>query len=145
MLRAGFFIIGIIMSFSANSESTFPSKKLALCPNTPNCVSSQASDLDHYIEPFKIKGDPEKVWVTFKKILGQQNRTKISEANDSTLHAEATSLIFRFVDDVHAILEPETQLIHVRSASRVGYSDFGVNRKRIESLRKQLQQLGVVE
>ena len=66
------------------------------------------------------------------------------ETHDS-LHAEATSLIFRFVDDVNVILDKQSGFIHIRSASRMGHSDFGVNRKRLETLRKQLKTAGVIE
>lgn len=69
----------------------------------------------------------------------------ITEETEDTLHAEATSLVFRFVDDVDAILNAETGLIHIRSASRVGYSDLGVNRRRMEKLRLALQKAGVIE
>lgn len=133
------------MSLSANSQSSFPLNKLALCPDSPNCVSSQASDSDHYIEPFKIKGEEKEAWAVFQKVLSGQKRTVITETSSQSLHAEVTSLVFRFVDDVQAILDADAGLIHIRSASRVGYSDLGVNRKRVESLRQQLQQAGVVE
>lgn len=131
-----------LQSFSEAAEST---KRLALCPLSPNCVSSQASDSDHYIAPFKIKGKAEDAWEAFKQALAGQSRTVVMEASSDTLHAEASSLIFRFVDDINAILDADAKLIHIRSASRVGYSDLGVNRRRVEALRKQLQQAGVLE
>jgi uncharacterized protein (DUF1499 family) len=135
----------IAMTLSPTSEAAETSLKLAPCPNTPNCVSSQASDSDHYIAPFKIKGKAEDAWTALKQTLAGQKRTVIVEANNGSLHAEATSLVFRFVDDIHAILDADAKLIHIRSASRIGYSDLGVNRKRIEALRQQLQQAGVLE
>jgi uncharacterized protein (DUF1499 family) len=69
----------------------------------------------------------------------------ITHETADTLHAEATSLVFRFVDDINVILDTETNLIHIRSASRTGHSDFGVNRKRIEALRLQLQKAHVID
>lgn len=120
-------------------------KKLPLCPRSPNCVSTQASDSEHRIAPFKIIGDPADAWASLKQALLGQNRTVITAASADTLHAEATSLVFRFVDDIDAILDSEARLIHIRSASRVGYSDLGVNRKRVEALRLALQKAGAIE
>jgi uncharacterized protein (DUF1499 family) len=109
-------------------------------------VSSQApKDSGHYIAPFKIKGKVEDAWAALQRTLAGQERTVITEAGNDALHAEATTLIFRFVDDVDAVLDADAKLIHIRSASRVGYSDLGVNRRRMEALRRQLQQAGVVE
>lgn len=137
------FVIGLlIMSTNTLAEV----KKLPLCPNSPNCVSSQApSDDSHFIAPFKIIAEPEKVWAELKQALLNQPRTVITQETADSLDAEAISLIFRFVDDVKIILDAENKLIHIRSASRVGYGDFGVNRKRMENLRSQLQQAKLIE
>jgi uncharacterized protein (DUF1499 family) len=132
----------IVMTLSTATQAS--EKKLAACPNSPNCVSSQATD-DHFIEPFKIIGNAEEAWAALKNALIGQSRTVITSETANTLHAEATSLVFRFVDDVDAILDADAKLIHIRSASRVGYGDFGVNRKRVEALRSQLQQKHVIE
>ncbi|WP_326501078.1 DUF1499 domain-containing protein [Methylomicrobium sp. Wu6] len=135
----------IIMTLSMPTEAKAAAITLPLCPNRPNCVSSQAADNDHFIAPFKIKGRPEDAFAALKKALSEQSRTVITEAGDTALHAEATSLIFRFVDDVHAILDADAGVIQIRSASRVGYSDLGVNRRRVEALRTTLQQAGAIE
>jgi uncharacterized protein (DUF1499 family) len=133
----------IIMTLSGLTEA----KPLAPCPTSPNCVSSQAAadDSEHFIAPFKIKGNPEYAFTALKNALTEQSRTVITAASENTVQAEATSLIFRFVDDIDAILDKEAGLIHIRSASRVGYSDLGVNRRRMERLRAALQQAGVIE
>lgn len=133
----------IVMTLSTLSQAS--EKKLAPCPSSPNCVSSQAADEGHFIAPFKITGNAEEAWAELKKALTSQSRTVITSETGDTLHAEATSLVFRFVDDIDAILDAEAKIIHIRSASRVGYGDFGVNRKRVEMLRAQLQQAHVVE
>ncbi|MDD5579747.1 MAG: DUF1499 domain-containing protein [Methylobacter sp.] len=134
------------MTLTVNSEANSESRiKLPLCPKSPNCVSSQATDKDHFIAPFKISGKAEDAWTALKKALIGQSRTVITKETEQTLHAEATSLVFRFVDDIDVILDSNAYLIHMRSASRTGYSDFGVNRKRIESLRSQLQQAHVID
>jgi uncharacterized protein (DUF1499 family) len=126
------------------SESSQASEKLALCTSKPNCVSSQAEaqDKKHFIEPFKIRGKPEDAWKAFKQALANQSRTEIISEKENSLHAEAKSAIFRFVDDIDAVLDIEAGIIHIRSASRVGYSDLGVNRKRVEALRLELRKAG---
>jgi uncharacterized protein (DUF1499 family) len=136
--------IGLIIMISTTSNLA-DSKKLPLCPNSPNCVSSQAIDENHFIAPFKIVADTEQVWIALKQALQNQTRTVITQESDAALNAEATSLIFRFVDDINIILDEEQKLIHIRSASRIGYGDFGVNRRRVEQLRAQLKKGGFIE
>ncbi|MDP2901603.1 MAG: DUF1499 domain-containing protein [Methylovulum sp.] len=132
---------------TSSPVTTAAEKKLPLCNNSPNCVSSQAkiADKRHYIAPFEIKGDPEQAWAALKEAITKQSRMVITHETHDTLHAEATSLVMRFVDDINAVLDAKAQLIHIRSASRVGHSDFGVNRRRIEALRTQLQKSGFIE
>ncbi|HEY8036752.1 MAG TPA: DUF1499 domain-containing protein [Methylobacter sp.] len=142
-MKFKFIVYIIVMTLSTATQAS--EKKLAACPNSPNCVSSQATDADHFIAPFKIIGDVEKAWAALKNTLISQSRTVITNETGDTLHAQATSLVFRFVDDIDAILDADARLIHIRSASRVGYGDFGVNRKRVETLRSQLQQEHVIE
>ncbi|MDP1771378.1 MAG: DUF1499 domain-containing protein [Methylobacter sp.] len=133
----------LVMTLSTATQAS--EKKLAACPSSPNCVSSQAADDGHFIAPFKIIGKPEEAWSVLKNALISQSRTVITNETGDTVHAEATSLVFRFVDDIDAILDADARLIHIRSASRTGYGDFGVNRKRVETLRSQLQQARVIE
>jgi uncharacterized protein (DUF1499 family) len=109
---------------------------LAPCPASPNCVSSLADDPQHHTAPLHFTGDPARAWKRLKSALATEPRLTIVEDTGSYLHAEARSLVFRFVDDIEFVLDPGAQLIQVRSASRVGYSDFGVNRRRVERLRK---------
>ena len=131
------------MSSQADASTT---PKLALCANSPNCVSSQANPLDkrHYIQPFSIVGKPAAAWLALRTALKKHDRTVITHETDTTLHAEAISLVFSFVDDIDMILDADAGLIHIRSASRVGHSDFGVNRRRIEKLRGELRKMNVI-
>ena len=133
----------IVMTLSTATQAS--EKQLPPCPGSPNCVSSQAKDADHFIAPFKIIGNVDEAWAALKKALAGQSRTVITNETGDTLHAEATSLVFRFVDDIDAILDADARMIHIRSASRTGYGDFGVNRKRMETLRSELQQARVIE
>ncbi|MCF7988603.1 MAG: DUF1499 domain-containing protein [Methylovulum sp.] len=141
------FCFVFMMMNSINIEAGAIDKKLPLCNNSPNCVSSQAkiADKQHYIAPLEIKGDPENAWSSLKEVIKKQKRMVITHESHETLHAEATSLVMRFVDDINAILDRHAGLIHIRSASRVGHSDFGVNRKRIETIRSELEKLNVIE
>ena len=139
------FYVIVMTLITATQANTASKKKLPLCQNSPNCVSSQAQDAKHFIEPFKISDDPEKAWEALRKAIDNQSRMVITHETHDTLHAEATSLVFHFVDDIDVILDAENKLIHIRSASRKGHSDFGVNRKRIETLRLELQNAHVIE
>jgi uncharacterized protein (DUF1499 family) len=115
------------------------------CPDSPNCVSSLATDPKHRIEPFKLKKDYKTGWANVQRTVGALSRTKIVSANNSDIHAECRSMIFRFVDDLMLHLNPSNGAIHIRSASRTGYWDIGANRRRVESLRKKLRQINVIE
>jgi uncharacterized protein (DUF1499 family) len=116
--------------------------KLRPCPSSPNCVSSDASDEGHAVEPLRIATSPDEAWTTLAEILRERPRTKITARTDRYLHAEVRSALFRFVDDVEFHLRPVEGIIAVRSASRVGYSDLGVNRRRVEGLRDAMRARG---
>jgi len=109
---------------------------LADCPSSPNCVSTQASDGQHRMEPISFGGSSEEAIQRVKDVLAEMTRTKIVTLEGNYLHVEFRSAFFRFVDDVEFLIDPKDQLIHFRSASRVGYSDLGVNRRRMEQIRK---------
>jgi uncharacterized protein (DUF1499 family) len=142
-MKFKFIVYIIVMTLSTVTQAS--EKKLAACPNSPNCVSSRATDADHFIAPFKITGNVEQAWAALKNALLSQSRTVITNETTDTLHAQTTSLVFRFVDDIDAIMDVDAKLIDIRSASRTGHGDFGVNRKRVEKLRAQLQKAHVIE
>lgn len=120
-------------------------RSLAPCPDRPNCVSTLAPDAAHRVEPFRLRGDPAVAWSAAREAVAALPRTRIVESETGYLRAEATSRLFRFVDDLELLLVPEARRIDVRSASRVGYSDLGVNRARVESLREALARAGVLD
>jgi len=109
--------------------------KLAPCPSSPNCVSSQSPDDAHRIAPLTYSGRAADAMKKLTAIIQTFPRTSVITVSDSYLHAEFTSGLFRFVDDVEFLVDNTAKVIHVRSASRMGYSDLGVNRKRIEQIR----------
>lgn len=115
--------------------------KLTECPKTPNCVNSQAVDGEHAIEPIQYAGVRQDVRDRLLQILEAEKRAKIIINQDDYMRVEFASSLFGFVDDVEFyFLEKQAgeTVIHIRSASRVGYSDFGVNRKRVEQIRSRL-------
>lgn len=112
---------------------------LAACPSTPNCVNSQTADPSHTIAPLRYSSTPETAFATLKQTIQAQPRTKIVSETENYLYAEFTSSLMGFVDDVEFYLDKPAGLIQVRSASRLGESDLGVNRQRVESIRAALQ------
>jgi uncharacterized protein (DUF1499 family) len=112
--------------------------KLAPCPPTPNCVSSQAADPEHFVEPFRFTGPPGSAMAALRSVLESMERVRIVRADERYLHAEFTSRWLGFVDDVELALDEGAGIIHVRSASRLGRRDFGVNRRRAEAIRARL-------
>jgi uncharacterized protein (DUF1499 family) len=112
--------------------------RLTACPPSPNCVCSDEADGGHFIAPFLLAVSPEKAWRAVRDAVAQLPHTRIVTARADYLHAECTSAFFGFVDDLELHLRPQEGLIAVRSASRIGHSDFGVNRKRLEALRAAL-------
>lgn len=111
--------------------------KLSPCPASPNCVVSQgATDAEHAIAPLQYTTDPTTAMAKLKSVIESMPRTQIIEQTDNYLYAEFTSQLMGFVDDVEFYFDPTESIVHVRSASRLGESDLGVNRKRIEDIRK---------
>jgi uncharacterized protein (DUF1499 family) len=106
------------------------------CPNRPNCVSSQSSDPRHAIEPLRYDIPANKVHQKLLKVVKNMPRTKVVKEKANYIHAECRTRFLRFVDDLEFLFDDNDDVIHVRSASRVGYSDLGVNRKRVEQLRR---------
>ena len=115
--------------------------QLSLCPSTLNCVSSQSLDTEHSVEPFTYSSGPEKAFTDIETVIHSLDRTKIITETGNYLYAEFTSAIMGFIDDVEFYLDKDAKIIHVRSASRLGESDLGVNRKRIETIRTKLNEL----
>lgn len=111
--------------------------RLADCPASPNCVCTQASDPEHRMEPFRFDGSPAEALARLKSVIAALPGSRIVTADERYLHAECTSRLFRFVDDVEFLIDPATQTIHFRSASRAGRSDLGVNRSRLEEIRQK--------
>ena len=109
--------------------------RLVACPSSPNCVSSQADDERHRIAPLAFSGDPDAAFARLKQVLDRRGDTTIIEENTGYLRVELRTTFF--VDDGEFLLDRERHVIQVRSASRLGYSDLGKNRSRLEEIREQ--------
>ncbi|MBD2106731.1 DUF1499 domain-containing protein [Nodosilinea sp. FACHB-13] len=117
--------------------------KLLLCPSTSNCVVSQGADKDHAIAPIAYTTSREKARELLTKVLGVVPRTEIVTQQENYIRAKSTSRIMGFVDDTEFYLPEDEPVIHVRAAARLGESDLGVNRRRLEQIRFALQDLGI--
>jgi uncharacterized protein (DUF1499 family) len=100
------------------------------CPDKPNCISSKSMFSTQMLSPLKYKGTKLEAKETLLKVLKSMPRTRVSKNTENFLHIEFTSKIFRFVDDVEFYFD-KPEIIHFRSASRVGHSDMGINRERM--------------
>ena len=116
-----------------DSRSTTPND-LAACPDSPNCVSTKSKDPDHAMPPLPYLQSGRQSMDRLLEIVRSMKRATIVSTAPSYLHVEFRSALFRFVDDVEFVLEDSARLIHFRSASRTGYYDFGVNRKRMKEI-----------
>jgi len=111
--------------------------RLAPCPKSPNCVSSLSEDESHYAAPLAYKATREEAREKLISVINSMKRSEIVTAEVNYIHATFKSALFGFVDDVEFSFDDQKKIINVRSASRTGYSDLGVNRKRVEEIRKR--------
>jgi len=108
-------------------------EQLTPCPDKPNCICSEyKNDTAHYTKPIIYKQSDLKLISSIITDMGGQ----VQIQTEHYIAATFTSALFGFVDDLEARLDQNKQLLHIRSASRVGHSDFGVNKKRLEHFKK---------
>ena len=140
-------IVLLSFIFLTGCSGTMPklgvnSGQLMPCPKTPNCVSSQATDKKHFIPPIHFIGASQDAQDRLLQILKAWKRTKITVVQENYIRVEFTSKIFRFIDDVEFYFRSTKTgkiIIHFRSAARLGHSDLGANRKRIEQIRNKFK------
>ncbi len=106
------------------------------CPSTPNCVSSLAADPARRVDPFPLRGTPEQSMERLAGIVRSLPRVTVTSSSGEAIRAEVRSLL-GFVDDLQFALSPDRTVIHVRSAARSGTWDLGVNRRRVERIRRE--------
>ena len=138
LLVLGFLVLGQVSQTQPGNLGIHDRKLAPLAP-TPNGVSSQSPATAQYIEPLRYTKSRAEALACLKEVLRRQPRATLIGETDRYLHVEFRSRLFRFVDDVEFLVDDH--VIQVRSASRVGRSDLGVNRQRIESLRLQFNEL----
>ncbi|MEM9940772.1 MAG: DUF1499 domain-containing protein [Planctomycetota bacterium] len=138
-------IIGVLAMITISMTATQPADigfragRLAELPKSPNCVSTQTSQADKKMDPIPMTASLAQTIDKIKSAAGEMPRSKLVREESNYLHFEFTSLIFRFVDDVEFLIDEQNSLIHFRSASRVGHSDLGVNRKRMKQFCEKIK------
>lgn len=126
-------------SWYTTAKSSFDrtTQKFAPCPPSPNCVSTQAdsADKEHSIAPISFTGSPAEAKARLLAVLQQMPRATLLTDEDKYIHVETRTALMRYVDDVEFYIDSASQTIQFRSASRIGYGDMGMNRKRMEEIR----------
>jgi uncharacterized protein (DUF1499 family) len=143
-MQAALMIFMITGCAAARSEDGGSSHLLS-CPESPNCVSTEAQDDRHKIDAFHLKEDFIKNWLEIQRVVSALPRSAVVKADATCLHATFKSRVLRFVDDLELFLNPSNGIISIRSAARIGYWDFGVNRRRVEQLRIELQARDLIQ
>ena len=133
-------ILFCIINSACAGKAPITIGQFAVCPETPNCVSTKNINTKNYILPIYYKGSRDKAKSFLLLAIKPIKSVSIKKELDQFIHIEVTSKVFGFVDDVEFYLN-EPGVIHFRSASRIGYSDLGVNRERMETIRKTFQNL----
>ncbi|HBH47647.1 MAG TPA: DUF1499 domain-containing protein [Bacteroidales bacterium] len=133
------FLLSCMISETSNLaiEVTAGKNHVAPCPKTPNCVSSKDPMDEQYVQPLHYTGNKDAAYQKLVTLISSHQRARIVAKEANYLRAEFRSAILRFVDDVEFLFSADQSVIDVRSASRVGYYDFGMNRRRIEDIRKK--------
>lgn len=137
-----YLFVCIIFSPTTWANTMEDNKPILLCSSKPNCVSTDEIRESHQIAPFVLTSEEIKL-SQIEDVLLSFDRSQTQSIDEENLHVTFTSRVFRFVDDVH-VVKKGTQL-HVRSKSRTGYSDLGVNRNRMDEFRQKLLDKGLIE
>ena len=114
-------------------------RRLRPCPDRPNCVSTQSAAPAKRMPALGFEGEVEPVRAAILDVLAEAPRARVVEAEGDYIHAEFTTPVFRFVDDVEFSVDPGAKRVEFRSASRVGHSDLGTNRRRMKTLCRRLE------
>jgi uncharacterized protein (DUF1499 family) len=135
-------LFGSLFAGTPPSNLGVQAGKLTPCPESPNCVSSQAKDAAHLIAPIAYDGDAKAAMARLAQVVARQPGATLVTQRSDYVYATFQTPLMGFVDDVEFVANPLQHVIDVRSASRLGHSDFGVNRKRIEAVRAAFAEAG---
>ena len=128
-------VLGTIVADGAPPDGAeSPKFMIRPCPDTPNCVSSRAPAGPRGMDPIQYQGSLEDARRRLLGIVRALPRVSVVEDRGNCMKLEFRSAFFSFVDDVEFEFDDATKVIHFRSASRLGYYDFGVNRRRMENI-----------
>lgn len=116
--------------------SDHPDSRIAPCPSSPNCVSTEATDDKHRMEPIPFTGSPEFALKRLEEIVEGMSGGEVKRREEGYLHAEFTTRLMGYVDDVDFAVDAEAGVVRFRSASRLGYWDLGTNRRRMKTIRR---------
>lgn len=131
-------LISGVLAGCAGPQLISPEGQLADC-NLPRCVSSLATDPDRRVEPLRYEGSRESARRALLRIVGGMDGAKLIEQREDYLHAEFTTRVMRYVDDLELLLPRGERQVQLRSSSRIGYYDFDANRERVEAIRAQFE------
>ena len=131
---------GLFLAWTSQNRmnESFDGFRLSPCGSSPNCVCSQ-DDKASKVLPLEFAGTRSEAVEAIQRAMSAIPHSKLLKHDNRYLHYECRTGFFRFVDDVEFLIEDRNGIIHVRSASRVGYSDFGVNRRRVEKIRAAMK------
>ena len=128
---------GVVKMFSSRRDDLAAAGGwLSGCPKSPNCVSTQATDAKHHIVPLPFEGAAEDAMDLIILVATKMRGLTLAVRQEGYLHFECRSGLFGFIDDLEFFIEPNGHEIQIRSASRLGYSDLGVNRARVKKIRQ---------
>lgn len=131
----------IILSFLGGDAVAQKDPLLKECPDKPNCVSTTSSRDRNRMDPITYKGSASQAQELLVSVISSMPGAKITENRPGHIVVTFTSAVFRFVDDVELVLDDSKKVIHFRSASRIGYYDLGVNRKRMNAITRSFLEL----
>lgn len=140
ILVFGVLAVGVALMPKGQPRVGLVSGHLRPCPDSPNCVNSEGESTASTISPWQFDDTPAHAWQRARHAI-ESSGGRIQKEGPDYLWATFTTRWLRFVDDVELVMDAEHHLIQVRSASRVGYSDFGVNRARVEKLRQSFNRV----
>ena len=129
------FLVSSSFIFDAESFQTVETK-LAPCPNSPNCVSTQETRRIKKMQAIPFSGSSIAIINELEKMLGSYENTTLIEKDGNYMHFEFLTRIGNFIDDVEFLIDDKDKVIHFRSASREGYGDFGKNKRRMKMIVK---------